>query len=246
MAKINYYLKRPIENISYLAGKMFFNQIFRNYFEIKLKGEQNLPKKSSVLCFNHCIGIDGLLFSTYSRKKTHFLVQFEGAYSSNVFVEALLWAIGSIPVKIEDSRFDMAPIRRSKDYLEANNDNVGVFIDGPAKYLREKSGRIVPLDERPSNEGAALISLWSGRPLVPIGLHSEWGIVENLFEFGWSKKEEKMSFIKKYVERSGRIPYVINIGRPIESLCRNMGKNGQRKELTSIVKQEIIRLSKES
>ncbi len=233
MAKINYYLKRPIENFSANFAARYFGSKRENYFDTQISGLENLPNGSAIIVPNHCIGIDGITLANLIPKRIHFFVQNEGLYSRNLLMEFSCWACGLIPVNVDNLNSNRVALTRAKDYLDCSSDFVGIFSEGPTKRL-DKTKSLRERDHYPS---ASHLSIKTNKPIIPIAIKTISDVEENLWEFGSLKKFE---WAKDYSNKNGLIPYIFKIGRPIFP-----SKEINKKELTQQVKEEIIRLHEE-
>jgi 1-acyl-sn-glycerol-3-phosphate acyltransferase len=239
MKSINYYLKRPVEKIAFKLGKKKFWQLMQDYIEISLRNPENLPKKTSAIAVpNHEIGIDGVVLSyalsEYGGKQSHFLVQNEGVYNGSY--RFCLWATGQIPVNVETKNSNRITLRRVEDYLAYSKDIIGIFSEGPTEDLIV-NGRMIDIEERKHNVGAAHFAIKMKKPIIPIAIQVPKELRENLAEFGSGQYNEKMNWLRQYTARHGKFPYVITLGIPVE------GTN--KKRMTEEVRQQILKLYRE-
>ncbi len=233
MAKINYYLKRPLENFSASFAARYFGRKREKYFDTKTYGLENLPKGPAIIVPNHCIGIDGITLGDIIPKRIHFFVQNEGLYSRNLLMEFSCWACGLIPVNVDNLNSNRVALTRAKDYLDCSSDLIGIFSEGPTKRLDQTK----PLQERNHYPSASHLSIKTNNPIIPIAIKTIPEVEENLWEFGSLKKFE---WARNYSNKNGLIPYVFKIGQPIFP-----SKDINKKELTQRVKEEIIRIHRE-
>lgn len=261
--KIKYGLKRIVEKAVYASVNAIYNPKMEKYFRIEVKNKERIPEGSAVLAFNHTLGLDGLFtcFGLYPRQ-VHHLIQFEGVCDRGLGGKVGLWAGGFIPVSVgtldengnlkENSvndQMNSRAIRRAKDYLVSYDDFVGIFVDGPAARLINSDGKPLEKDKRQTSESAALISLTSGRPVIPVGTYASEEITKRLWEFGFDQAEKNMWYLKnrkQKLEYQGEDPlinYEIRIGKPIFP-TEIEGKGSERRRiLTEMIKKEIVRLS---
>lgn len=261
--KSRYFLKRIVEKSIYSIGQKIYGLNAKRYFDTKLNGAENLPEGSAVLAFNHCFGLDGIFTCVSFPRQIHHMIQFEGVYNRNAYNRLCLWGVGFIPVSvgevdenkitkkgsIDDAR-NIRALKRAEDYLKSYSDFVGIFIDGPASRLLDENNKPIERERRMASGSAALVAIASKRPIVPVGLYMPEDMQEKLWEFGYDRHKQNIRFLKarkKSLEQQGEtglIKYNINIGKPIypESL---EGNNSQkRKELTRLIKDEIVKLSR--
>lgn len=243
MAKINYYLKRPIELGSISLGKQFFGRpAIKKYLEISMSGEYKLLERSAILVPNHCIGADGIILKTIIDKPIHFLVQKEGIYDSKL--KAFLWTIGEIPVGMDNRSTYKQAVKRAEDYLGGFRDYIGIFSEGPTKALASGCG-VIPLEERIHKTGAAHLSINNKVPIIPIGIYSDEEAEKNLWSF---EKGTNIAwdYVKNRLMTQGKLPYRVNIGHAIyPENYETIPKKERVNEITKIVKEKIIDLVKE-
>lgn len=240
MSRLNYYLKRPIEKFAFNRSKKIFEKLIGNYLDIRtINADVLYESNGGIVVPNHEIGIDGAVLgyalSEDAKKQTHFLVQNEGVYSGKY--QFMLWAVGQIPVNVDNKSRNKIVMKRVEDYLEYSPDLVGIFSEGPTKNLIQ-DGKIIELEKRKHEVGAAHFAIRKNKPIVPVSLRVPEQVREKLVEFGANGYQDKLAWVKQYTQINGRIPYIINIGLP---------QNGSNKnELTERVKEQLIYLYDES
>lgn len=233
MFNINHYLKRPVEVAAQWAAEEYCKCVWTRYLDFKIGGFENLVERSAIVVPNHVTGIDGVILTTILPRHTHFLIQNEGLYNSNLKMNFFCWLTGEIPINVE-SNIDPKSINRARDYLRLYNDFVGVFSEGPAKKLLDATGKVIEVKDRKHSPTAAIIAVKEGVPLIPIGLRTSDEIKKNLWEIPDVK--EKQDYLRRLVKTSGKIPYSVNIGLPIYP--RAVGSDSE-------IRREVVRLTKE-
>lgn len=240
MAKINYYLKRPVEKFSQWAGKLCYGKIKDRYLNTFVRGVENLPDESAIVVPNHCIGLDGMLVTIALPRLVHFLVD-DGVYSRTRMAKFQNWLIGGIPVNIDKRSGNKMVLKRVADYLEYCPDFIGIFSEGRAKqYYDPETKEVMPVEKRKHDVGAAHFAIKSGVSIVPIGLGIPVEVQRELYEFGPGKIESNFKFITRYIENNGKIPYYINIGKPMYPETKE-----SKESLTQRVRAEVIGLVNE-
>ena len=248
MKKPDFYpLKRAIEKFGHKTIiPWFIANTTRKYFDIQFKGLENLPETSAIMTPNHCINIDGIIVKSNLTKETnrlyHFWIQDEGVYSRSWKRKAFLWAMGEIPVKVDARSSNRAVLRRTYEHFDRNNDIIGIFSEGPSKDLI-KNGKVIPLEDRVHFTGAANLSIGKVVPIVPVGITSS----KEAERLTWSQEANAetngKSFVKDYVKENGKIPYRINIGKPIHPhKYAFFSKKQARYEMTEDVKDRMLNL----
>ena len=231
-----FWMKRPVEVGMQKLGIEYYKPQLEKYFDVRIKGLSNIPLESAMITPNHAIGIDGMILTcSFSPRPCHFLIQKEGLYDSSRMMRFGFWLIGEIPVSINgDIASNYIAVRRIRDYVRKTKDLIFTFAEGPTKDLI-RDRKIIPIEERKHYLGAAAFALRTGRPIVPIGIKVPKEVEENLFEFN-RKDRTKRDYVEEYVTRNGRIPYCVNIGKPIDSRAFD------RESLSYKVKKEVIEL----
>jgi 1-acyl-sn-glycerol-3-phosphate acyltransferase len=239
MARINYYLKRPIELVCQGLVLSYIGFKTRKYLDISVKGIENLPECSSIIAPNHCIGIDSMLVARAIPRFMNYLIQSEGNYGA-----IGKWAVGGILVNVDKRSTNSLVLRRVRDYLSHNGNIIGIFPEGPTKNLYSPDGRPLPLEKREHYSGAVHFALSNGVPIVPIGVSTCEDVAEKLWEVG-GDFGRYLGIMREYTAKNGKIPYRINIGKPIRIEAAESVSRRNKKELTEIVRQEIIRLARQ-
>jgi 1-acyl-sn-glycerol-3-phosphate acyltransferase len=230
MAKINYYLKRPVEALTYAFCSWRVKKMAKKYFQIGVEGLENLPAESAIIVPNHEIGIDSGLLGITMPRKIHYLVQKEGVYDSRATM--LLWALGQIPVNVRGGS-NREVVKRAGDYLNYSRDFLGIFGEGPSMNL-DVGGEPLPVLKREYQAGAAHFAINKRKEIIPVALVTREEIVRNFWNFPWNEQEEKFRDLGKYVKEKGKVPYRVCVGKPL--WCE------QKRELTARVKEEICRM----
>jgi 1-acyl-sn-glycerol-3-phosphate acyltransferase len=258
--QLKYALKKRVERACYSLAKKFATKKAEGYFNVSVNGIENIPESSAILAFNHTFGLDGAFTCMHLPKQVHQLIQFEGVYNKKFKNRLYGWAVGFIPVSVGEideqnkitninERVNLRAMTRARDYLKSYNDFIGIFIDGPACRLYSPDGKILKKNQRTASESAAMLSIITKKPIVPIGLWMPEPIAEKLWEFGYDKEKENTEYIQKRKAElilknyDFLIPYQINIGQPIYPENLDCPKKEKRQKLTELVKSEIVRLS---
>ncbi len=248
--RTKFWLKRAIEHASNYVSKYTEIPLSECYFDYKVKGVENLPEGPAILVPNHCMMTDGPFLNyqivrSRGNKLTHFFVQKE-VYKK---LKLYFWARGQIPVRVDKRSTDSAVLRRTKEYLDWTTDYLGIFAEGPTKdIVNPETHRIVPINERKHEVGAAFIAIKNQIPIVPVGLRSNDFVETETWKYTFSKFGQAWWTLQKYVWENGRVPYYINFGKPIypekldDSGTRKQEKTAIR-DLAQRVREEVIRLA---
>jgi len=238
----------------YFLARAFVGHYLKDFIEYRVFGESNLPKGSAIIVPNHEMGTDSVMLTVPIGRQIHYLADSNlgnlGPLKLNELsfgeikrrvraaqLKGLLWALGQVPVGVDRRSSNKQVVERVGHYLTKTNDYVGIFAEGPAKNLA-KNGVIISLEERPHNGGAAHFAVKYQKPIVPVAIATLDEVAQELWEFPFGRREEKMVFVKKFVEERGKIPYVIQIGEPI--------LRKDKEELTQEVKKRICSMYNEA
>lgn len=183
-------------------------RIFRFIFLIYLKifnrfqvvGQENIPMEGPViLVSNHVSNWDPLVLGSASTRQVHFLAK-ESLFKAPV-IGWLMKAWGVLPLK--RGRGDREAIVKSLEIL-SNNLILGIFIEGTRN-------KIHPEKMKEPQPGAAMMTLKSGAPVVPmllINTHQIFSLKKVVARIGPSLHFENNPEIDKkelYTKISGQI-----------------------------------------
>lgn len=132
-------------------------------------GLEHIPKNGPcIIACRHTGPLDGLFIAAgivpRINRKIHFIANM-GRWKKTWRVLRFIterWA-GSIPY---DRDNPSACLDRARQYL-ADGEIVGIF---PSGILQEQR------DDKPGKTGAARLALWSGAPIIPVGLHNHFAM----------------------------------------------------------------------
>ncbi len=127
-------------------------------FRIRCVKNGSVPKNGAVIiCANHISLLDPLLIGISINRYIRFMAKSEFFCDRGLFVCALMKSLGAFPVK--RSTADKNACRSAGDILK-NGGAVGIFPQG--KISRDNSS--------PMKAGAAMLSVKSGAPVVPVSI----------------------------------------------------------------------------
>ncbi len=148
-----------MSGIWYNTGRFVAWVYLKLLFKIKVEGLDNIPKrKPFILCSNHINWMDPLTIGTTlpAYYRIHFMAKQE---IFNNFITSLFFRkLGAFPVKRDDA--DLIAIKTAYQLLKEGQ-VLGLFPEGS----RSKTGEI-----QKAYNGAALIAVRSGVPIVPIAI----------------------------------------------------------------------------
>ncbi|MBQ3126063.1 MAG: 1-acyl-sn-glycerol-3-phosphate acyltransferase [Clostridia bacterium] len=139
-----------------VAHKLVARGVLR-LFRVKIEGGENLPAEGGfIYCSNHICALDPIMVCGAGRTQVHYMAKKE-LFKIPV-LSALIRALGAFPVNRGGA--DVGAIRRAIELLQAG-ESVGIFIQGH-RYPG------VPLRETKPKNGAVMIAVRSGAPILPI------------------------------------------------------------------------------
>lgn len=147
-----------------LIGKLFFN--------IKVKGLENIPKNGRVLlCPNHISNFDPPFVAAYVKRYTYFMAKEE--IFKNKFLAIIFNWVGAFPVKRGFK--DTKAFKMSLSVLE-NNQVLCIFPEG----TRSKDGKLGK-----GHQGAAVFALKTSSPVIPVAISGKFKLFNTLtIEYG--------------------------------------------------------------
>ncbi|MGM0651663.1 MAG: lysophospholipid acyltransferase family protein [Bacillota bacterium] len=148
-----------MSGICYNIGRFIAWVYLRLFFKIKVQGLDNIPKrKPFILCSNHINWMDPLTIGTTlpASYRIHFMAKQE--IFNNFITSIFFRKLGAFPVKRKNA--DLAAIKTAYQLLKEGQ-VLGLFPEGS----RSKTGRL-----QKAYNGAALIAVRSGVPIVPIAI----------------------------------------------------------------------------
>lgn len=156
----------------YQAIRFFYLIMLKLLYRVKIHGRDNIPGRAPfIICSNHLSWLDpavvGAVFP--GSYKVHFMAKKE--LFNNIFSAYLLRKVGAFPLNRKDA--DYAAIKKAYRLLE-DGQVLGLFPEGS----RSKSGKL----QKPYN-GAALIAVRSGVPIVPVAIAGPYSLFKTLHVF---------------------------------------------------------------
>jgi len=138
-------------------GKFLCHLFFKLTRGFQVSGQENVPKRGPVvLIANHTSYLDPPALGVASPRRVYFMAK-EELFRIPLF-GWLLKGLGAFPVKRGTP--DRRAFKRALAVLAAGN-VLGIFPEG----TRSKTGELGPAEE-----GAAVLALRSGAPVVPAGI----------------------------------------------------------------------------
>jgi len=151
---------KPIHRNYWIA--VFVNLFFKGYNGAEYIDADNIPEKGpAIIAANHFSHLDGLIInaaSIYARRRAVVFLVAADVYNSNLPFRIMCDLVNCIPVKRDEN--DRAALLRTIRLLRDGN-LFGIFPEGQ----RSRDGGIGE-----GKEGAAVIALATGFPVIPVGI----------------------------------------------------------------------------
>ncbi|ACZ18671.1 phospholipid/glycerol acyltransferase [Thermanaerovibrio acidaminovorans DSM 6589] len=140
----------------YYLTKAFLWIYFHAYHRLRVQGLDNVPASNVILAPNHCSYLDPPVVGVaFPRRIT--AIAWEGLFRSKPFA-LLITALGAIKVSQSDAVGAASVLKLSVELLKSGKDLL-IFPEG----RRSLTGELLPLEG-----GVALLSLKTGKPVVPV------------------------------------------------------------------------------
>lgn len=144
-------------NKFYIVAHRLIARTVLRLFRVQIVGAENLPAEGGyIYCSNHVSALDPIFVCGAGRTQVHYMAKQE--LFKIPILASLIRALGAFPVNRGGA--DVGAIRRAIELLQAK-ESVGIFIQGH-RY------RGVPLRETKPKNGAVMIAVRSGAPIIPI------------------------------------------------------------------------------
>ncbi len=156
----------------YQAFRLVYLIVLKLLYRINIHGRENIPGRIPfIICSNHLSWLDPAIIGAVfpGSYKIHFMAKKE--LFNNVISAYLLGKVGAFPLNRKDA--DYAAIRKAYQLLK-DGQVLGLFPEGS----RSKSGKL----QKPYN-GAALIAVRSGVPIVPVAIAGPYRLFKQLHVF---------------------------------------------------------------
>ncbi len=149
--------KQKNSNKFYIVAHRLVARTVLHLFRVKIIGAENLPAEGGyIYCSNHVSALDPITVCGAGRTQVHYMAKKE--LFKIPILSGLIRALGAFPVNRGGA--DVGAIRRAIELLQAK-ESVGIFIQGH-RY------RGVPLRETKPKNGAVMIAVRAGAPIIPI------------------------------------------------------------------------------
>jgi 1-acyl-sn-glycerol-3-phosphate acyltransferase len=178
----------------YYISRFGFYILIRMLFRLRVYGSEHIPsRKPYIICSNHISWIDPLTVGVGlpARIKIHYMAKKE--LFNNFILKHLLLGVGAFPVNRHEA--DYGAIKKAYQLLKEEQ-VIGMFPEG----TRSTTGEI-----RKAYNGAALIAVRSGVPILPVAIDGTYRLFSPLkFYIGkpivmpplvYDSKEEKKALL---------------------------------------------------
>ena len=154
----------------YYFGRFVFKIYMSLFYRLKVSGLKNLPqRKPFIICSNHINWLDPVTIGTAipARYKINYMAKAE--LFKNPLFGYLLRRVGAFPIKRYED--DYAALKKSFKVLKEGH-VLGLFPEGS----RSKDGRL-----QKAHDGAALIAVRSGVPILPVAIKGPYRLFKPLY-----------------------------------------------------------------
>lgn len=184
--------------------KNVFWLLLKITYRIKISGKENIPKDGAVIiCPNHIHALDAAVIVAFSKRKINVLAKEE--LFKGRFVKWLADLFGIYPIKRDSA--DMQAMKISLKVLK-NQEPLMIFPEGTRNGLEKGV---------PVKNGAVVIAIKSGTPIIPVGIKGTFKIFSKI---------------------------TVNIGKPIyyDEYKENLKDKEIVSKLTEDLMKEIVKL----
>ncbi|MCL2564740.1 MAG: 1-acyl-sn-glycerol-3-phosphate acyltransferase [Defluviitaleaceae bacterium] len=141
----------------YRFGQSILSLLFNTIYDIKIIGDENLPKSGAVIvCANHISALDPVLLGVFLRRPICFMAKHE-LFDIKLF-GFIITKLGAFPVNRD--AVEITTLKKALEVLKSGQ-VMGIFSQG---------GRLDTVNEDEGKAGVALFAVKSGAPVVPVGI----------------------------------------------------------------------------
>ncbi len=155
--------ERQVKGLLYLFGWVISFIYIRLFYRFRIYGKENIPsRKPFIICANHVNLIDPMIVGIAfpPSYKVHFMAK--GELFKNPIISLLLYGLCAFPVDREEKGH--TALKNSFSLLKKGK-ILGLFPEGS----RSKDGKL-----QKAREGAAVIAVRSGYPVLPVAINSSY------------------------------------------------------------------------
>ncbi len=153
----------------YIIGRFVFLIILKLFFLLRIRGRDNIPaRKPFIICANHISMLDPMAVGAAIPVKYHIYYMAKKELFENIILKKLLLMVGAFPVNRQET--DLYAVKRAYTILKEEK-VLGIFPEG----TRSKSGAL-----RKAFNGAALIAVRSGVPILPVAIEGPYRLFRPL------------------------------------------------------------------
>lgn len=132
----------------------------RPFLKIHYVGKENIPKTGNlIICSNHISLLDPVLLAMGIKQQIYFMAKSEFFTEKGFFVKIFMKIVGAFPVKRNTS--DIKSVSDAVLLLK-HNKKLGIF----------PQGRIVKDNNFDMKSGAALLSIKTQTPVLPVSIYT--------------------------------------------------------------------------
>jgi len=154
--------KKGVKKSGYQRLHSFLAPILRFFFNVKVRGKENIPKEGGfVLCANHIAIRDVIVIAAACPRQISFIAKKE--LFNIPILSSIIRALGAI--KLDRGGTDVGALKKSVEVVD-NGGILAIFPQGH-RYPGAYPG------DTPRKNGAALISYRSGADVIPVAIKTK-------------------------------------------------------------------------
>jgi len=200
---------RGIRKLTYNGIRYVVGKIINRYFDIDVKGKENVPDTSCVIATHHTVSFDWMFMLNSLERTCHAWFD-EDVMRRNGMIEGFFEQI-CVRTDKEATRAHLKrTMELSKFWLENDDGYVVSVTDGPSKYLLNEDGEgHLPLKDRPLYGGLADLAYKTDSIIIPYASK----IPEEHSNALFASKGVRNDF--RYMRQNKKIPYGGMFGKPL-------------------------------
>ncbi|MFN2341131.1 MAG: lysophospholipid acyltransferase family protein [Halanaerobium sp.] len=146
-----------MKNFVYQIIRLLLLAIFKIFFRIKVKGQENMPDQGGVIVMsNHISAFDPPLLAAVFSRPVRFMAKKE--LFENPIIRIALFLNGSFPV--DRSKNDITAVKKALSVIK-DQEALGLFPEG-TRHPEGKLGN--------PKAGSVMLAIKSGAPILPVGI----------------------------------------------------------------------------
>lgn len=151
----------------YSIGKIGIKLILKVFYQIEVKGLENLPQERGIIiCSNHTNNLDPLMVACFVNRPIHYMAKKE--LFKNKFITYILRKVNAFPV--DRGKADISAIKHALKIVKQGN-VLGIFPEGTRTKI-EGTSKAEP--------GIAMIAIKGKVEVIPVGIIGKYKIGQKI------------------------------------------------------------------